>query len=186
MGAKDGQKALSGEMRRRHEAIMRSGALAKVRSEGRLVFAFGLMYADYSTCEFKMSARGGAKVCVCQPTTFRRGIAQLRAAGVLKKGPAAKNGRFWYRFVVPTNGGAHKPCAEARTNGDRGAHHSCAEARTSGARGAHEPCAEARTTGAPYSSMFLKGSSRTLEGVPQGSADASLGAASTDPRRAAP
>lgn len=154
MGAKDGQKALSGEMRRRHEAIMRSGVMAKVRSEGRLVFAFGLMYADYASCEFKMSARGGAKVCVCQPTTFRRGIAQLRAAGVLQKGRLTKNGRHLYRFVVPTFGGAH------------------------------EPCAEARTTGAPYSSMFLKGSSRTLEGVPQGSADASLGAASADPGRA--
>lgn len=184
MGAKDGQKALSGEMRRRHEAIMRSGVMAKVRSEGRLVFAFGLMYADYASCEFKMSARGGAKVCVCQPTTFRRGIAQLRAAGVLQKGRLTKNGRHWYRFVVPTFGGAHEPCAEARTTGDRGAHQPCAEARTTGARGAHEPCAEGRTTGAHYSSMFLKGSSRTLEGVPQGSADASRGAASADPGRA--
>jgi hypothetical protein len=177
MGAKEGPKAPMGEMRRRHEAIMRSGAMTRVRSEGRLVFAFGLMYADYETCKFTMSARGGAKVCMCQPTTFRRGIAQLQAAGVLSRGPAAKNGRHWYRFVVPTNGGAHERCAGARTSGDRGAHEPCAGARTSGARGAHEPCAGARTSGAPYSSMFLKDSSRVLEGVPQDSAAAAQGAA---------
>lgn len=177
MGAKDGQKAPMGEMRRRHEAIMRSGAMAKVGSEGRLVFAFGLMYADYETCKFTMSARGGAKVCMCQPTTFRRGIAQLQSAGVLLKGPATKNGRHFYRFVVPTNGGAHERCAGARTSGDRGAHEPCAGARTSGARGAHEACAGAHTSGAPYSSMFLKDSSRVLERVPQDSAAAAQGAA---------
>lgn len=170
-------KRRMGEMRRLHEIILRSGAMARVGSEARLVFAFALMYADYEKCHFTMSARGGAIVCGCHTTTFRRGIAQLRKAGVLLKGKPATQGRYWYKLVAPPGGESHEACEQARTGRVRGAHESCAQARTSGVRGAHEACAQARTGRAPYSSMPLRVSSRNPERCPQPSS-AAAGAAS--------
>jgi DNA-binding IclR family transcriptional regulator len=97
----DNRKAGMGEMRRRHEAIIRSGALAKLRSEGRLVFAIALCWADYRTCQFKMTARGAATVAGVQPTAIRRGLAQLVTAGILEQGPAVPGKRPRYRFLCP-------------------------------------------------------------------------------------
>lgn len=140
-------KPATGEMRRVHEAILRSGALARVGAAGRLVFGFGVCFADYGKCTFTMSARGGATVCGAQVTTFRRGIAELVEAGILQRGPKDRNGRGLYRFAVPpeappppeqgraqgVTGGAHRVCAQARTGCDRGAHTVCAQ-RAQGVR----------------------------------------------------
>jgi len=126
-------KPATGEMRRLHEAILRSGALAKVGAPGRLVFAYGLCFADYGKCTFTMSARGGAKVCGAGITTFTRGIAQLREAGILQVGPEAPGGRRKYRFVVPPKRG--------RTQGVLGAHTQCVTPPdTQCVRGAHRVC----------------------------------------------
>lgn len=161
--------ASTGEMRRRHEAIIRSGSLAKLRSEGRLVFALALCWADYKNCQFRMSARGAATVAGVQPTAIRRGLRQLVDQGVIEVGPSQPRKRQLYRFLSPestrpesTDGRAQGVCAPRA--------HSVRAPDTHGARGAHERCADraqgvsgARTGCAPYSSIVLKGSSRTRE-----------------------
>ena len=138
MPPKDGA-ASRGEMRRRHEEIIRSGVLRRVRSEGRLVFALALCWADYKTCQFRMSARGAATTAGVEPTTVRRGLTQLLELGVIEAGPAEPGKRQRYRFRTPQMG-AHEPCA----------------GRAQGVSGARTGCA-------PYSSIVLKGSSRTRE-----------------------
>jgi hypothetical protein len=73
-------------MRRRHERIIRSGALARVRSEGRLVFGIALCWADYGKCTFRMSVRGAATVAGVHPTTVRRGLTSLSKQAFWKSG----------------------------------------------------------------------------------------------------
>lgn len=145
------QKAVSGEMRRRHEAIVRSGVLSSLRSEGRLVFVIALVWADYKSCQFTMSCRGAATVAGVQTTSIRRGLKQLVEAGVLERGPK-KGKRDRYRFLLPSSGGAHTGCQVGDTGGVRGAHPPCQE-RTPGV-------SQARTGGDPYSSIVLKDSSK--------------------------
>jgi hypothetical protein len=148
-------KGSMGEMRRRHEAIVRSGALARVRSEGRLVFGLALLWADYRTCRFRMSARGAAKISGVQPTTIRRGVAQLISQGVIEPGPKETGKRQIYRFKN-VKAGAHEPCPGGAQVVRVPGHEPCAPPDTSRAQGAHEPCAEraplvsgARTVCAP-------------------------------------
>lgn len=137
-------------MRRMHEAILRSGVMARLGSEARLVLCYAICWADYTHCTFTISARGAAKVCGCQTTTFRRGIAELQAAGVISPGPKTKYGRSRFVFQVPPSEGAHVACPGARTLRARGRAH-----YVSG--GAHVACQErarsvsgARTLRAPY------------------------------------
>jgi hypothetical protein len=173
------QSSARGEMRRRHEAIIRSGALGKIRSEGRLVFALALCWADYKTCVFRISARGAAKTAGVQPTAIRRGLAQLIACGVIAAGPCEPGKRQKYKFITPQKS-AHEPCAGGTHSVCAPRAHTVSTPDTVGARDAHTPCPEraqgvsgARTGCAPYSSIVLKGSSRTREDgrtVPDGPA----------------
>ena len=135
--ASEKPKAVSGEMRRRHEAIVRSGVLSSLRSEGRLVFVVALVWADYKKCTFTMSCRGAAALSGVQVNSIRRGLKQLVDAGILEQGPN-KGGRGQYRFVSPPSGahtpgdrGRTPPVSGAHTGGDRGAHRGCAQ-RTPG------------------------------------------------------
>ena len=134
------EKPSRGEMRRRHEDIIRSGVLAKLRSEGRLVFALALFWADYKTCQFRMSARGAAKMAGVQPTAIRRGLAQLVEYGVIEAGPIDDAGRQRYRFRTPQKS-AHEPCAGGTHNVRTPGHTVCAPPDTPGAQSAHTPCA---------------------------------------------
>ena len=159
----------TGEMRRRHEAIIRSGILRKVRSEGRLVFALALCWADYKTCQFRMSIRGAATTAGVEPTSVRRGLTQLLELGVIQAGPKEAGKRQRYRFATPQKS-AHEPCPGGSRAVTGEGHEPCAPPVTSGARSAHEPCtrgslpvSSARTECDPYSSIVLKGSSRTRE-----------------------
>lgn len=142
-------------MRRRHEAIIRSGSLAKLRSEGRLVFALALCWADYEKCQFRMSVRGAATVAGVKPTSVRRGLDQLLAAGVIEAGPSERGKRQRYRFLVPAKEGGHTPCAPPDTPRVQRAHTGCP--------GRTPPVSSAHTHRVPYSSIVLKGSSRTRE-----------------------
>lgn len=133
-------------MRRRHEAIIRSGVLAKLRSEGRLVFALALCWADYKSCQFRFSSRGAAKMAGVHVTTIRRGISQLVDLGVIELGPPEPGKRQRYRFSPPQES-AHEPCAGGPHSVCAPGHEPCAQrappvskARTSGVQGAHEPC----------------------------------------------
>ena len=143
-------------MRRRHEAIIRSGVLSKLRSEGRLVFCIALCWADYEKCLFTMSVRGAATVAGIKPTSVRRGLDQLLDAGVIEAGPSRTGKRQRYRFLSPTKEGEHTPCAPPDTPGVQRVHGVCPP-RTPTVSGAHTPRV-------PYSSIVLKGSSRTREG----------------------
>lgn len=141
-GEKDGR----GEMRRRHEAIIRSGALSRLRSEGRLVFALALCWADYRTCQFRVSVRGMAKTAGVNVTSVRRGLSQLLDLGVIEAGPPDDSNRPRYRFRTPQIG-AHEPCPGGSHSVSPPGHEPCAqrahpvsEARTSGVQGAHTPC----------------------------------------------
>lgn len=149
----EGHKASSGAMRRRQDEIFRSGVMADIGSEGRLVFAVAAAWADYRTCEFKMSARGAARICGVKPTTIRRGLEQLIRHGVIEAAAKTSNPRRKYRFSPPSGErtrrvlGGHEACA-ARTQGvSGGAHEACPErtrsvraADTLRARAGHDPC----------------------------------------------
>jgi len=155
------KKAHTGEMRKRHEQIIRSGVLGKIGSEGRLAFAVALCWADYGSCQFRMSARGAAKVAGVAVTTMRRGISQLVAAGVLEVGAAEPGRRQKYRFSVPR---AHEACAPPDTLCVRPLTRGVRAAHTGGARGAHEACAQ-RAQGV---SSFPQCSSRVPQGTLKG------------------
>lgn len=161
---KEDAKAGTGQMRRLHEAIIRSGALGKIKSEGRLVLAIALCWANYRSCQFKMSARGAAKVAGVMPTSIRRGIKQLADAGIIEAGPLTASNRRFYRFLAPPNGEGHEPCAPPDTSRVPSAHERCP--------GRTPVVSKARTNGAPYSSIVLKGSVRNPGGrtVPDGPA----------------
>ena len=145
------QKAVSGEMRRRHEAIVRSGILSSLRSEGRLVFVIALVWADYKSCQFTMSCRGAATVAGVQTTSIRRGLKQLVEAGVLERGPK-KGQRDRYRFITPPE--------KYDTPGVRGMTPGVSGGDTQGVRGVTPGVSGARTGGDPYSSILLKESSK--------------------------
>jgi hypothetical protein len=94
-------RAGNGEMRRRQEAIVRSGALRKLGSEGRLMFGVMAVFADYRTCEVKQSIRWFAKAALVDHKTAIRGVRQLVSAGVLKRSKSVLNGRRKHMFVSP-------------------------------------------------------------------------------------
>lgn len=164
---KDSQKSAVGEMRRRHEEIIRSGVLSKLRSEGRMVLTLALCWADYKTCQFRMSASGASRMAGVQRTAVRRGLRQLLEHGVIEEGPKEPGKRQRYRFrpnqlapTVPPPG----------THGATPLAHGVPHAGTPSARNRHEPCHHmaptvpaSGTVCATYSSIVLKGSSRTLE-----------------------
>lgn len=127
-----GKEASRGEMRRRHEAIIRSGALRGLRSEGRMVFFLALCWADYKTCQFRMSIRGAATTAGVQPNSVRRGLAQLIELGVIQAGPPQPGKRQLYRFRPPENsgdeslpGGGTSRDRPPVTHRDHPGHHSC-------------------------------------------------------------
>jgi len=119
MNEKPSRKA---ELRTRWRLAMEDGTLASLRSEGRLVALYVFLKADWATCEVKFSMRNVAELLGVQPTTVRRGISQLVAAGVLRVlGKSADKNKT--RFVV-------ERCAQGVRTPD-----------PSRARAAHEPCA---------------------------------------------
>lgn len=155
----------TGAMRRRHEDIVRSGVLARIGSEGRLVFAVALCWADYKTCQFRMSARGAAKVAGVAVTTVRRGIAQLVDAGVFDVAPHDHGKRRRYRFAVP---GAHEACAQGDTPCVRPLTQGVRAAHTGGARSAHEACAQRAQGVSPFPQCSSRVPQGTLKGTHNG------------------
>ena len=159
-----------GELQRRWRAMLEDGSLAALRSEGRLMALYVLHMADWSSCELKFSMRRAARVMTVQPTTVRRGVAQLVEAGILEV-LAKPTGPGPTRFVVaerarvvrtPDTSGA-QDCARAVRSPD-----------TSGAQSGHEPCADrarvvrgVRTLCARNSFLFSGSSLTTTELPPE-------------------
>jgi hypothetical protein len=109
--ADDKTKNARGELRRRHKAILESGRMAALGSEGRLMLCYALHWADYEKCTLRMSVRGAAKFLGVRPTSVHRGIHQLLDASVLMLADKATGGaRSVYELVVPADGGAHVAC----------------------------------------------------------------------------
>jgi hypothetical protein len=148
-----------GSMRRMHEAIIRSGSLGRLGSEGRLVFGIALCWADYKNCTFTMSARGAAKVACVQVNSVRRGLMQLAKAGLIEQSVKRSGGRRKFRFCLPKN--PDESGSEAHTSCVRQLAHSVCAHGTAGVRGAHDPCHE-RTHSVPSIPQL---SSRTPQGV---------------------
>jgi hypothetical protein len=150
--------------------MLEDGSLAALRSEGRLMALYVLHMADWSSCELKFSMRRAARVLTAQPTTVRRGVAQLVEAGILEV-LAKPTGPGPTRFVVaerarvvrtPDTSGA-QDCARAVRSPD-----------TSGAQSGHEPCADrarvvrgVRTLCARNSFLFSGSSLTTTELPPE-------------------
>lgn len=142
---------------------MEDGSMGRLRSEGRLMALYVLLWADFEKCTARFSLRSAARLMDVGVTTARRGVSQLVEAGILvilEKGDGASTSLFGL--------------ADPDTSGARPGHERCApRARlvcapdTSGARGAHEPCTErarvvraARTSGVRIT-RFPVGSSIT-------------------------
>jgi hypothetical protein len=170
------QQGDTGSMRRLHEAIIRSGALGRIGSEGRLVFAIALCWADYKSCAFTFSARGAAKIAGVEVTSVRRGIRQLSEAGIIEQSQKMAGIRRRFRFCVPAPGPettdeAHTPCVRPR------ARSVCAPV-TQGVRSAHATCAQ-RTRSVPPIPQL---SSRTPQGVREGGRTQPVGRAGPELR----
>lgn len=126
-----------GELRRRWKANLQNGSIAALRSEGRLAALYVLYAANWKTCEVRCSMRRVAKFMGVQPTTIRRGIAQLLDAGVLSKlGDSGCRSAASYVFLACARGvrtldtSGAQPCAQHVRTPD-----------TSGAQDGHERCA---------------------------------------------
>jgi hypothetical protein len=150
--------------------MLEDGSLAALRSEGRLMALYVLHMADWSSCELKFSMRRAARALAVQPTTVRRGVAQLLEAGILEilakpAGPGST------RFLVSER------ARVVRTPDTSRAQSSAPLVRspdTSGAQSAHEPCADrtravrgARTLCARNSFLFSGSSLTTTELPPE-------------------
>jgi hypothetical protein len=123
-----------GELRRRHRALIETGVLARLRSEGRLMLCYALYWANFEQCTVSFSFRGAAKMLGVQPNAAMRGVRQLLEAGALAQLPAdGQSSRRQYE-ILPSNG--------AHTSGVRRAHEPCTGAHTSGVQSAHERCAQ--------------------------------------------
>lgn len=125
------------ETRRRWLAMMKDGSVAALRSEGRLVALYVFYAADWTTGEVRFSMRRVAGLLGVQPTTVRRGIAQLLDRGIVEiLGKPEGAGATLYgvceraRLVRTPD----TSCAQSRTRAVR-------TPDTSGAQSAHEPCA---------------------------------------------
>ena len=92
----DGDKA---SLRRRFEAFAKSGSLARLGSEARLVALYVLMRANWRDCTISMSQRHVAKQLGAHKTSIHRGIQQLEAAGILSEIKAGE-GTTWAKYVV--------------------------------------------------------------------------------------
>ena len=112
-----------GELQRRWREMLEDGSLAALRSEGRLMALYVLHNADWATCEVRFSMRRAAKAMHVQPTTVRRGVAQLLDAKVVEVlGKPEGTGKT--RFVV---GGRARAVRTPDTSRARSAHERCAE-----------------------------------------------------------
>lgn len=86
-------------LRRRFEAFAKSGCLAKLGSEARLVALYVLLRANWRDCTISMSQRHVAKQLGAHKTSIQRGVQQLEAAGILSEIKAGE-GTTWARYVV--------------------------------------------------------------------------------------
>jgi hypothetical protein len=121
-------------MRRRYKALLTSGAIGSLRSEGRLLACYVFLYADFTTCRLRVSVRGAARTMAVRPTTVRRGLQQLVEASILA---VAERGttlsRTIYEVLPPPRQDGHEPCP-ARTR-------VVTTMNTSRVRSVHERCA---------------------------------------------
>ncbi len=165
--SQDEKPSSKGELRRRWRQILEDGSIAGLRSEGRLAAIYVLYVAEWSTCEVKCSMRQAARMLGVQPTTVRRGFAQLIAAGIVEKSASSVDGARTTFVVLGRAQGVSTPDtsrAHPRT-------HSVRTPDTSGAQGGHEPCAprtravrSARTLCA-HNSVLSTGSQLRTSGV---------------------
>lgn len=157
------KKRETGEMRRRHEALLRSGVMSRLGSEARMVLTYALCYADYRRCTFTMSSAGAAKVMAVQRTSVRRGTNQLVRLGVFVPMNTSSGGsRTKYVFADFTAEGWHATCQGGGTLRAQDLTRSVPE-------GWHATCAgvarSVRKTGTrrdPYSSVSLDSPKRIL------------------------
>lgn len=127
------EKTSRGEMRRRFKALIASGTLGRLRSEGRLMACYILYYADFTTCRVRVSGRGAAKTMGVGPNTVRRGVKQLVDASVIVPVADETTSRPTYEVLLPTTNGDNGSCpARARVVTGVG---------TSRVRSVHERCA---------------------------------------------
>jgi hypothetical protein len=132
------KKSRLGELRRRWQALLEDGTLARLRSEGRLVALYVFHRADWGRCDITFSIRQAAATMGVKPTAVQRGVRQMLDEGVLAVRERGQgNGKTRFEVVERTQAvcAAHTSRVRARTQAVDGAH-------TSGVQSAHEPCTE--------------------------------------------
>jgi hypothetical protein len=95
-----------GELRRRWRARMEDGSMGRLRSEGRLMALYVLLWADFEKCTVKFATRGAARAMGVRPMTAHRGVLQLVEAGILvtlEKGDGTT--QSVYGYVDPSTSG---------------------------------------------------------------------------------
>lgn len=89
------KKSSLGELRRRWKEILTAGGFSHVKSQGRLVALYVLLYADWGKCEITLTTQRVADRLMVRKSTAARGLRELVDAGILM--PAGeKNGRSVY------------------------------------------------------------------------------------------
>lgn len=176
-------RSAKGELRRRLRAFLEAGAVAALRSEGRLAAFYVSQNADWATCEISFSVRHAARQACVHATTVRRGISQMVAAGILEvldKGGGGKRAR--YRV-----GSCTQPVSTPGTSGAQPCTQPVSTPGTSGAQDVHDPCARwthpvyKMRTHCAHDSVFFSGSPvRTSEDTSEATAGGGLGAATAE------
>ena len=78
------EKSARGELRRRIQAIIKSGITSVLGAPGLRMLNYLQSFANYETCRVRVSARGAAKLLKIEVTSARRGLLELERLRVIE------------------------------------------------------------------------------------------------------
>ena len=113
------EKNPRGELRRRLMSSLKSGILSAVGSQGRIMFSYLQMFADYETCRVRVSARGAAKLLNIPATCARLGMLELERMRVIectRRGVGGKRSEYEIRNLPLPGSPTHPKLLEAVTS----------------------------------------------------------------------
>ena len=185
------QKSARGELRRRIQAIIKSGITSVLGSQGLRMLNYLQSFANYETCRVRVSARGAAKLLQIAVTSARRGLRELERMRVIectRRGVGGSRSEYVIRDLpLPESPTYHKlqeavsgtkfkriqnrlEKAKARTTGVIARTPVSPVSDTTGVQGAHHRCqpvtppvSVSDTTGTPLQLLSIDTSSISIE-----------------------
>lgn len=187
------EKSARGELRRRIQAIIKSGITSSLGSPGLRMLNYLQAFANYETCRVRVSARGAAKLLMIPVTSARRGLLELERMRVIectKPGVGGSRSEYEIRNLPLPESPTHhklqeavdstkllrmqnrllKRILKARTTGVIARAPLVSACDTTGVQGAHHRCqpvtppvSVSDTTGVPLQLLSIDTSSISIE-----------------------